>query len=263
MIALNNLRKLESRFATYKIFYEFGMAILAMAILVSLFIQSKFELSDDNSLLLQQTDHIIWIIFTIDYVIRFILAENKKQFMRNNIIDLISILPFDTVFQGLRTTRLLRIIYLIRLFAYLNRFYKRLSQIITTNDFHHVLWFTSTTIFCGAIAISYIDDMDIGDALWWSFVTTTTVGYGDIAPQSLGGRIIAVFLMIIGIGFLSMLTGTIATFFIRDNSSSNYNDEIIKQTIAKLNSFQSLSTKDIDDIYAVLLALKKNEKNNK
>jgi voltage-gated potassium channel len=59
------------------------------------------------------------------------------------------------------------------------------------------------------------DSLDsLGDAIWWSFVTVTTVGYGDIFPQSTGGRIIGVVVMIFGIGFLGMFTATIASIFV-------------------------------------------------
>lgn len=245
----------------YKIYYDISMVILAIFVVISLFIQSRLELSESQLRIFKQADQLIWFTFVVDYAIRLILAKDKFYFVRNNLIDLISIVPFDIAFQGLRATRILRIIQMLRVFVYLTRLHKRLIAIITTNDFHHVLWFTFSTIFCGAIAISFIDDMDIGDALWWSFVTTTTVGYGDIAPQSLGGRIIAVFLMLIGIGFLSMLTGTIATYFIGNNKpKSTYKDETIHQVISRLENFPSLSIEDIDDIHSVLLALKISQK---
>ena len=54
----------------------------------------------------------------------------------------------------------------------------------------------------------------IGDAIWWSMVTVTTVGYGDISPATIGGRIIGVVVMIFGIGFLGMFTATIASIFV-------------------------------------------------
>jgi voltage-gated potassium channel len=54
----------------------------------------------------------------------------------------------------------------------------------------------------------------IGDAIWWSLVTVTTVGYGDISPATTGGRIIGVVVMIFGIGFLGMFTATIASIFV-------------------------------------------------
>ncbi|WP_435575559.1 potassium channel family protein [Clostridium gasigenes] len=63
-----------------------------------------------------------------------------------------------------------------------------------------------------------------GDALWLSLVTLTTVGYGDISPKTTAGRVVAIILMLTGIGFLSMLTSTISYYLIsmRDNRESIY-----------------------------------------
>ncbi|MDY6935208.1 MAG: ion channel [Spirochaetota bacterium] len=57
-------------------------------------------------------------------------------------------------------------------------------------------------------------DVSLTNALWWSIVTLTTVGYGDIAPATLGGRIIGIFIMFFGIGILGMFTATVASIFI-------------------------------------------------
>lgn len=242
----------------YKIIYDIVMAAMAVCIIVSLFLQSQSHITPEEIAFLEQVDYVIWLIFAIDYIIRLAIAKDKFYFVKANIIDLISILPFDVLFQGIRAVKFIRLLYMVRVFIYLTRVYKRLSAILVTNDFHHILWFTFVTIFIGATAIAFIEDMNIGDALWWSFVTTTTVGYGDIAPQSVWGRIVAVVLMIVGIGFISMLTGTISVFFISHQKALAYRDEHIQQIIAKLENFSELSEEDIDDIYAVLIALKRN-----
>ena len=57
------------------------------------------------------------------------------------------------------------------------------------------------------------------DGIWWALVTVTTVGYGDIAPKSVGGQVVAVFVMLFGIAFLSVLTATIATRFVNAEKS--------------------------------------------
>lgn len=71
-------------------------------------------------------------------------------------------------------------------------------------------------VFLGALGIMVVEPGigNFGDSIWWSVVTTTTVGYGDISPKSAGGRIIAGLLMLVGIGFLGMITGSIATYFV-------------------------------------------------
>ena len=66
----------------------------------------------------------------------------------------------------------------------------------------------------GAAGFAYFEGRPPADALWWSIVTLTTVGYGDISPVSLGGRLIGVVLMFFGIGVLGMFTATIAGVFV-------------------------------------------------
>ncbi|WP_346354992.1 potassium channel family protein [Azotosporobacter soli] len=242
----------------YRLPYDLFMAALACVIITSMFAQNRIELSEQELLLLKRADFVILLIFTVDYIVRLLLAKGKITFVRENIIDLISIIPFDMMFQGLRAVRLLRVLYMLRLFVYTTRLFKRITVVIKTNDFHHIIWFTASTIFFGAVAISYIEDMAIDDALWWSFVTTTTVGYGDIAPQSGAGRLVAVCLMLIGIGFLSTLTGTVATYFL-SQTKKTYKHEAVQNAIERLHDFNSLSASDLREMSAVLIALKENE----
>jgi voltage-gated potassium channel len=66
-------------------------------------------------------------------------------------------------------------------------------------------------------AISVADSSDfpnIGLGVWWAVTTVTTVGYGDVVPTTVGGRIVASLLMVVGIGFISILTATIASSFV-------------------------------------------------
>jgi voltage-gated potassium channel len=83
---------------------------------------------------------------------------------------------------------------------------------------------TVMVVVVAGAAESLIDSNDfptIWDGIWWAVVTITTVGYGDLYPRSVDGRIVAMLVMFVGIGFLSVLTATIASSFIQTDTHSD------------------------------------------
>jgi len=79
----------------------------------------------------------------------------------------------------------------------------------------------------------------LGDAFWWAIVTTTTVGYGDVSPVTTEGRLIAIALMILGIGFIGVLTATITSFFLDPVKATQQTTQIedrLARIEAKLDS---------------------------
>jgi voltage-gated potassium channel len=93
------------------------------------------------------------------------------------------------------------------------------AQGLRHRSFHYVALATVVVLSLGAIGIFAVERgenrsiQSLGDAFWWAIVTTTTVGYGDVSPVTPEGRLIAVGLMIVGIGFIGVFTATITSFF--------------------------------------------------
>jgi len=99
---------------------------------------------------------------------------------------------------------------------------KKMVSAIRRENLHRIILIILCVLFLGSGAFVYFEK-NIGfiDALWWSIVTMTTVGYGDISPETTGGRIVGLIVMLMGIGFLGLLTATIASAFIENKLMRN------------------------------------------
>ncbi len=92
---------------------------------------------------------------------------------------------------------------------------KRFIISFTNSRITRLFFLTLLILLLGALGLNYFEKSPhLIDALWWSFVTITTVGYGDIAPSTIGGRITGIVVMVFGIGILGMFTATIASAFV-------------------------------------------------
>ncbi len=176
-------------------------------------------------------------IFTVEYFVRIWISDKTKEdkterlnfaFSSMGIIDLIAILPFYLPFIfpiDLRIVRILRLFRLLRIFK-LGRYSKSLKTMRyifkqTRAELSTTVFVTFVLMILSSTLMYYIEHDDqpelfanIGDALWWSIATLTTVGYGDVYPITGLGKILGGIIALLGIGFVALPTAIISSAFI-------------------------------------------------
>lgn len=240
--------------------------LLALGSVIIIVVDGHVSMPPEEQMLLQIADNVIWGIFIADYFIGLFLSANKSSYIKTHVLELIAILPFNAILKGLRVLRIfrvmqfarvLRIARMARIIAYFGRALGATNRFMTRHSFQYVLIITCGIVLLGSAMIIYFEKMDVEDALWWSFVTATTVGYGDISPRTVGGRIVASVLMLAGIGFIGVLTGNIASFFIAEDSTKSVKEEMVNVAIKKLEDFDSLTEEELTEVFNALVAIKK------
>lgn len=164
----------------------------------------------------------IWIIFIIDFLLKFILAPVKFDFIKKNWLTAISlVIPALRVFRIFRFVRLLRGlrgIRLVRIVASLNRSMKSLGATMKRRAFSYVFIITLIVIFAGAAGMYAIENPhpgfeSYGMALWWTAMRVITSG-NEFNPSTPEGRGLGFLIAVFGYTIFGYVTATFATFFI-------------------------------------------------
>jgi voltage-gated potassium channel len=198
--------------------------VLSIYVLIALLVDSFFTLSTETSSLLNYIDVAICAFFFLDFCVRFSKAKNKLKFMRWGWIDLISSIPMINILRFGRIFRLLRLIRIIRAFRSTNQFVNYIFRNKAQGTFTSVSVLAVLLIIFSSIAILQVENdpnsniKTAEDAIWWAYVTITTVGYGDKFPVTTEGRIIAAILMTAGVGIFGTFTAYIASLFVSDKN---------------------------------------------
>ena len=237
--------------------YQAGMCLLAL-VAVTL---TAIDLTTQAAEWEVTADRTIYWIFVLDYVIRFSISRSKWLFVKEHPWDLLAIIPFDALFRLFRFASLGEILRLARyldLFSYAMRFTTRIRRFFNTNGFKYICIAALVIILLGAVGIHLAEGMSLPNGIWWSFVTATTVGYGDTYPVTTSGKFLAVFLMLTGIGFVGTLTSTITSFFLSPHGGEAlpYREEEIEDIKKKLDDLSSMTDEDIDTMAALLKTLR-------
>lgn len=232
--------------------YDWSMAGLAV-ISILLVILDYAGILNINTGPWMVVDNGILIIFAIDYFTRLILAKSKKQFFKENIFDLLSIIPANGLFAFFRIARIsraARLVRFIRLFRVVG-LAGRLKKFFHTNGLIYWIYVSVILLIIGAGAYSISERVSLAQSIWWAVATTTTVGYGDISPHTVVGKMVAFVLMVMGIGVIGMLTSSITTYFVNNDKEDKLQQEKLDRIMSELEKIKMQNIelrKEIDNL---------------
>lgn len=205
--------------------FDYFIQILILLSLLSFSLETFPDLTAGQIHVLQLVELFCVIIFSVEYILRLYVADKPLKYALSfyGIIDLLAIAPFYLRFavdlRVLRAFRIFRVFRALKLIRY-NRALNRFHIAFKIIKEELVLFFMTTgiLIFLTASGIYYFENnaqpelfSSIFHSLWWAIVTLTTVGYGDVYPITVGGKIFTFFVLIIGVGIVTVPAGLVAS----------------------------------------------------
>lgn len=205
--------------------FDVLLLIAIVASLIVVMLESVVEIERDHGKLLRTMEWIFTVMFTIEYIVRIIAVIDSWKYIRSfyGIIDLLAVIPtyLSLIVPGAQTLLVLRSIRLLRVFRIfkLMRFLGEASQLAEAlkASRHKIVVFLGTVLSLVIIMGTFMYLIEHGQngftsiprSIYWAIVTLTTVGYGDIAPQTVLGQVMASIIMIMGYSIIAVPTGIV------------------------------------------------------
>jgi voltage-gated potassium channel len=205
----------------------FDLMIQALIVisLISFSIETLPNLSPTTRRCLQFIEVVTVGVFTVEYLLRVWLADKKPRYMFSffGIVDLLAILPFYLSLgidlrsiRALRFLRLFRAFKMVRYSKAIQRFHR--AFLIAKEEIVLFLCVAALVLYFAAVGIYYCEHeaqpeafTSVFHSLWWAVATLTTVGYGDVYPVTVGGKVFTFIVLLIGLGIVSVPAGLVAS----------------------------------------------------
>lgn len=219
--------------------FDIGIQVLIVLSMIAFSIETIPDLKPSTLQFLNAFEFFSVAVFTIEYLIRIYTADKKMSYVFSfyGIIDLLAILPFYLAFvidlRAAKAFRLFRLFRLLKLVKYSKTMDKFQKAIFNAKE-EFVIFFILTIImfYLASIGIYYFENnaqpevfRSIFDSMWWAVATLTTVGYGDVYPVTVGGKIFTTIMLLIGLGVVGIPAGIVAAALSEVNSENRLMDQ--------------------------------------
>jgi voltage-gated potassium channel len=199
--------------------YEFFMLAMAILSIVNLPLLVIYPFESQSWYLVLFVESSLTLVFLIDFAYRLKTASSKSGYFirQKGFLDLLSCAP------GFRIFRVFRIVRAVRIVRRLGgpRVFRELRQELASGALYFVIFIGITVLeFIGLLELRFEENAPganittAGDALWWGYVTATTVGYGDYYPVTTGGRLAGLIMLTVGVALFATFSGFLANAFL-------------------------------------------------
>ena len=224
------------------------MAVLGVAWGVLAVVLLTTDLNGVAPVALVWTLVVIWAVVVVEFLIRLVLAPDSRAYL--------SARSAEPALVVVPTLQPLRLLGMERVSVVARELWLRTRAILLHRGLNRALITVAWLVFFGAWLELLFEDHapgsnihDYWNSLWWAIVTLTTVGYGDRFPVSVGGRIVAIVVMLMGIGLLGVVTATVASYFVQEHTDA------AKQSFADAHDEVTVQLGELSDRMVRLEAL--------
>ncbi|MEZ5289456.1 MAG: ion transporter [Vicinamibacterales bacterium] len=201
--------------------YQLFILVLCLWALGSLAVGAAVPLAPDTLTVLEYADTFVCAVFLVDFLVNLYRAPSRWGYLATwGWIDLLSSIPTVGVLRVGRAARIARILRVLRAVKSVRVLGAAFAAHRAQSAFLAVVLLTVLLLVFSALAVLQLEAGGAGnirtaqDAMWWAVTTMTTVGYGDTYPTTPEGRLVAVFLMMAGIGVFGTFSGLVASWFL-------------------------------------------------
>lgn len=195
-------------------FFEVPMLLLAIWIIVEWYLEAKGAYPESWAAI---TNCVVWVFFVIETSLLCYLVKDKKRYLLSNWINLLIIaIGVPILWDTQPYTGALRSLRVLLLLGILLEMSGTVRQILARNHLGLTLLVTFFVVLMAGATLAAIDPSidNPWEGIWWAWVTVTTVGYGDVVPESPQGKIFGAILMVLGLGLFSMMTANFSAFLV-------------------------------------------------
>lgn len=217
--------------------YNISKMLLSIIIVINIILISTvivFELAQFNVIVV--FDICVCFVLLADFFTGFYKSSNRQEYVRQNFVELIAAIPFDLLLSPFVGFGFLRFIKFLRVLLLIVLFFKIVGQFLKNTHLDEILGVFVLVVLGSTLGLYLIDPSmnNLFDDLWFVVVSLTTVGYGDITPSTVFGKVFSLVLLLIGVFIFSAITGAISSYFM-DNllQEGSYHIHELKDKVAK------------------------------